>query len=71
MDKKLFDELIEALSEDFTKEELYDEPFMEKALKELIGASKEEARHLAKAAREIQLLRPEVKPFWKYLLNVH
>jgi len=71
VNKELFDELVQALSEDFSLEELFDVPYMEKALKDLIGATKDEARSLSEAAREIQILRPEVKPFWKYLLNLH
>ena len=71
MNTELFDELVQALSEDFSLEELQNLPAMEKTLALLLGSSPHEARHLSKAAAEVKRVRGEVKPFWKYLLNVH
>jgi hypothetical protein len=71
MKTELFDELVSALSEDFTLEELSDLSLMERELKFLLGSTPHEARHLAKAAAEVKRVRGEVKPYWKYLLNVH
>lgn len=71
MDTELFDELVAALSEDFTIEELTDHTFIEQELRRLLGSEPHEARHLAAAAAAIKRVRGEVKPLWKYFLNIH
>jgi len=68
---KLFDELVQALSEDFSVAELSDLENMEATLATLLDATPEEARALSTAAAQIRRVRGEVQPFWKHLFNIH
>ena len=71
MDKSLFNELVEAVSEDFSLEELADTQQMESTLEELTGLIPPESTAVISAARAVKRIRPAPRPFWRYLLNFH
>jgi hypothetical protein len=71
MKNELFDELVEALSEDFSAEELSDKEAMQKTLSQLLEVTPYESELLIKAALEIKRVKGEVTPYWRRLLNIH
>jgi hypothetical protein len=71
MDDEIFDDLVTAISEDFSEEELRDTHKMRGTLNKLLEVTAGECDSLIRAALAIKLVREEVTPFWKRLLNFH
>ena len=71
MDSKTIDQLLEALVEDYTWEELQDGDFMMTEMNSLLGVNLKEAEALLAGAREIKRLRRYIIPDWKQLLVMH
>ena len=62
--------LIEAISEDFTTDELSDDDLMLDELESLLGLEKPLLSALLSGAREIRCLRGNVRPLWAQYLQV-
>jgi len=56
--------LIDAISEDFSSEEIENDELITEQLKELIGLNETQIRAVLPAVREIKALRGDRQPFW-------
>ena len=62
-------ELLTALSEDYSVAQLEDEQFMREELEVLIKATPEQAKILARGARDIKIVRREPESLWRSLVR--
>ena len=66
---EILDELIDAVSEDFTWEELFNVPYMREQLGYLMGIEEEDMLPLIFGAIQIKILREGKFPLWRTLLK--
>ncbi len=67
----LYDLLLDAITEDYSEEELQSSARIRSEIQSLYGVSRSEYEYLIQAASEIRSVRTNVEPDWKPLLTVH
>lgn len=67
----LYDLLLDAITEDYSEEELQTSTRIRSEIQSLYGISGSEYEYLIQAASQIRSVRTNIEPDWKPLLTVH